>query len=82
MAGEKAFDRLQDMLTGLSGGQPELCDIWVRLFSVEMDNVMHGLFYEQSTEDLVEGEEPTDWVMLEPQDIMFHPPWDSSEYSS
>jgi len=84
VAGDRAFDHLQDMLTELGGGKPKLCDIWVRLFSVEMDSVTHGLLYEQSdyVEELEEGEEPTDWVMLEPWDIMFHPPWDSSEYSS
>jgi hypothetical protein len=54
----------------------------VRLFSVEMDDVTHGLFYEQSEEDPEPGEERGEWVMLEPRDIMFHPPWDSGEYST
>jgi hypothetical protein len=82
-AGDKAFGHLADMHRELfAGRQPEPCDIWVRLFSVEIDGVTHGLFYEQDEEEPEEGEERGEWVMLEPQDIMFHPPWDSSEYST
>jgi len=82
-AGDKAFDHLEQMYWEMCGGnKPTFCDISVRLFSVEIDNVTHGLFYEQSEEEADPGEERSDWVMLEPQDIMFHPPWDSSEYST
>jgi hypothetical protein len=82
-AGNKAFDHLQRMYAELCDGQrPKLCDIWVRPFSVEIDGVTHGLFYEQSEEEPEPGEERGEWVMLEPQDIMFHPPWNSSEYST
>ena len=42
-------------------GEPEFCDIWVRPFSVEIDGVLHGLFYEQSEDD-----PDSEWVMLEP----------------
>ncbi len=83
VAGDKAFGHLKRMYAELCGGQqPEFCDIWVRLFSVEIDGVTHGLFYEQSEEGPGPGEERGEWVMLEPRDIMFHPPWDSSEYST
>jgi formate hydrogenlyase regulatory protein HycA len=83
VAGDKAFDRLQAMYAALAAsGEPEFCDIRVRLFSVEIDGVTHGLFYEQSEEEPAEGEERGEWVMLEPRDIMFHPPWDSGEYST
>jgi hypothetical protein len=83
VAGDRAFGHLQDMLVELADGRrPELCDIWVRLFSVEIDGVTHGLFYEQSEEEPEPGEERSECVMLEPWDIMFHPPWDSSEYST
>jgi hypothetical protein len=83
VAGDKAFAHLQDMYADLiTGGEPEFCDIWVKLFSVEIDEVTYGLFYEQSEEEPEEGEERGEWVMLEPQDIMFHPPWDSGEYST
>jgi formate hydrogenlyase regulatory protein HycA len=82
-AGEKAFGHLEAMFAGLcAGARPEFCDIWVKLFSVEIDGVTHGLFYEQSEDEPEEGEERSEWVMLQPRDIMFHPPWDSSEYST
>jgi hypothetical protein len=78
IAGDKAFAHLEDMFADLTaGGQPEFCDIWVKLFSVEIDGVTHGLFYEKSEDDPA-----SEWVMLEPRDIMFHPPWDSGEYST
>ncbi len=83
IASEKAYSSLEDMLAELCGGElPDFCDIWVRLFSVEMDGVAHGLFYELSEEEAEEGEDRGEWVMLEPRDIMFHPPWDSGEYST
>jgi hypothetical protein len=83
VACDKALDHLTAMFHELcAGGRPEFCDVWVKPFSVEIDNVTHGLFYEQSEEEPEEGEERSEWVMLEPQDIMFHPPWDSSEYST
>jgi hypothetical protein len=84
VAAEKAFTHLEAMYSELCAlVQPEFCDIRVRLFSVEIDNVTYGLFYEQSNEeDLEIGEKRQEWVMLEPQDVMFHPPWDSGEYSS
>src|SRR5262245_23148869 len=82
-AGDKAFGHLKEMFAELCArGRPESCDIWVKLFSVEIDGVTHGLFYEQSEEEPEEGEERSEWVMLEPWDIMFHPPWDSSKYST
>jgi hypothetical protein len=83
LAGERARGHLLDMLRDLAGhGQPELRDIWVKMFSVKIDGVTHGLFYEQSNEEPEPGEGRGDWVMLEPCDIMFHPPWDSGEYST
>ncbi|MHC5537218.1 hypothetical protein ACYOEI_03160 [Singulisphaera rosea] len=83
VAGAKAFALLGEMFSDmLSGVEPEFCDIWVAPFSVEIDDVTYGLIYEQSDEEPEEGEERSDWVMLEPRDIMFHPPWDSGEYST
>ena len=82
-AGDKAFAHLQELYAELTAnGEPEFCDIWVRPFSVEIDGVTYGLFYEQSEEEPEAGEECGEWVMLEPRDIMFHPPWDSGEYST
>jgi hypothetical protein len=78
VAGDKAWTHLDNMLGQLSAVGLELGDIYVKPFSVEIDGVIHGLFYEHRVEEDYEGE----WVMLEPRDIMFHPPWDSGEYST
>lgn len=78
IAGRNAWKHLEEMWIALSAtGKPESCDVRIKLFSVEMDGVQHGLFYQQSEED-----PESDWVMLEPRDIMFHPPWDSGKYST
>jgi hypothetical protein len=73
--------KLEEMVAGL--GEVELCDIRVKPFRVEVGKVVHGLIYE-----CVDAEDPDDptatheYVMLEPNDIMFHAPWDSGEYST
>src|SRR5271170_2198858 len=42
VAGDKAFAQLQDMYAELArDGEPEFCDIWVKPFSVEIDNVTY-----------------------------------------
>ena len=46
------------------------------LFSVEIDGVTRGSFYEHR------GEERGEWVVVEARDIAFHPPSNSSEYSA
>lgn len=78
IAHERAWSGLQELFTSHDRGEPIVSDISVSLFSLEIDGVVHGLIYEADAED------PQDegWVMLEPRDIMFHPPWDSGEYSS
>ena len=77
-AGAKAETYLQAMKTALSQrGEPVHADIWVKLFSVEIEAVVHGLFYEPNEDDPEQ-----DCVMLEPCDVMFHAPWDSGEYST
>jgi formate hydrogenlyase regulatory protein HycA len=82
-AGDKAFAHLQEMYAELTAqGEPEICDIWAKLFSIEIEGVTHGLFYEQSEEEPLPGEKRGEWVMLQPRDIMFHPPWDSGNYST
>jgi hypothetical protein len=68
---------LRKLLGPLLPKHPKLCDIYVQLFSAVLDGVTHSLFYGQSEED-----PKSEWVMLEPRDIMFHPPWDSGEYST
>jgi formate hydrogenlyase regulatory protein HycA len=79
VAGQKAWNELEEMYTALTGYQePKFCDIWVKPFSVEIDGVIHGLFYEHWKD----GDFEHECVMLEPRDIMFHPPWDSGAYST
>jgi hypothetical protein len=75
---ERDWAKLKEMLHGL--GQVEFCDIRVEPFRVEIGKVVHGLIYE--CERWEEDGEEHEWVMLEPNDIMFHPPWDSGEYST
>jgi formate hydrogenlyase regulatory protein HycA len=82
-AGDKAFAHLENMYAELTAqGAPEFCDIRVKPFSLELDGVTHGLLYEQSEEEPLPGKERTEWVVLQPREIMFHPPWDSGEYST
>jgi hypothetical protein len=49
---------------------------------VEIDGVTHGLFYGENEDVPVDSEDWYDYVMFEPLDLMFHPPWDSGSYSS
>jgi formate hydrogenlyase regulatory protein HycA len=78
---ERDWAKLEEMIAGL--GAVQFCDIRVKPFRVEVGKVVHGLIYE-----CVDAEDPDDptatdeYVMLEPNDIMFHPPWDSGEYST
>jgi formate hydrogenlyase regulatory protein HycA len=78
VAGEKAWDRLGEIFEELSLKHPEPCDIFVKLFSVEIDGITHGLIYENYSQGDDEGE----YVTLEPNDIMFCPPYDDGEYST
>jgi hypothetical protein len=77
-SGRRDWARLEGMIAEL--GSAEFGDIRVRPFRVQVGGVVHGLIYEcERTEE--DGDEH-EWVMLEPNDIMFHPPWDSGEYST
>lgn len=83
VAGDKAVEHLQEMYAELTAsGDPEFCDIWVRLFSVEIDGVTHGLFYEHWVEDEGSDRYEGEYVMPEPWDITFHPPYDSGACST
>lgn len=79
VAGEKAWEQLDQMLAGLGLDNPKLSDIYIKPFSVEIDGVIYELAYEHHVEE--DGDE-SEYVMLWPNDIMFHPPWDSGEYST
>lgn len=74
----KAENQLTQLLREVS--EPVLCDIRIRPFAVEIEGIRYGLVYE--CEFWEEDGEEHEWVMLEPNDIMFHPPWDSGEYST
>jgi hypothetical protein len=56
---------------------PKPGDINVKLFSVKVDEVTYGLIYEEADE-----EKYCEYVMLEPNDIIFQEPWDSGNYST
>jgi len=75
---EEDWSNLEKMIKGL--GEVEFCDIRVKPFQMEVDKVVHGLIYECERDE--EDDSEHEWVMLEPNDIMFHPPWDSGEYST
>ena len=76
---EKAEAERSAMFIPWRGKKPQRCDISVKLFSVVIDGIAHGLICraEQPEEDgtVFEG------VFLEPRDVMFHPPWDSGQWS-
>jgi hypothetical protein len=76
-AGNKAWAELANLLSGL-GPDVALGDVYLRPFAVVIGGITHGLFYR----DFTEGDFECESMMLEPRDIMFHPPWDSGEYST
>lgn len=75
---DRGWAKLEEMLARL--GEVEFCDIRVKPFRVEVGKVVHGLIYE--CKHGKGDDEEREWVMLEPNDIMFHPPWESGEYST
>jgi hypothetical protein len=75
---EKAHAAFDGILSLLHERNPVFEDIWVKPFEIEIDGVLHGLIYEADDDP----EDPGEWVMLEPRDIMFHPPWEDGEYST
>jgi hypothetical protein len=78
---ERADRKLTELLEPLGPREP--CDIRVRPFGVEIDGYFFGLVYQVNHYDDPANPEGTyECVMLEPNDIMFHPPWDSGEYST
>jgi formate hydrogenlyase regulatory protein HycA len=77
-SGERDQARLEEMIARL--GVVEFCDIRVKPFRVEIGKVVHGLIYEPELRE--DGYRRGEYMMLEPNDIMFHPPWDGGEYST
>jgi hypothetical protein len=78
--GDEAGRPFVERCLGLLGiADPQPGDIFVKLFVGEGDGAGCGLFYGQGE---VDDGEPYEFVMLEPNDLMFHPPWDSGRYST
>jgi hypothetical protein len=79
----KAWRHLHSMYDEMAAsGEPEFCDIYVKLFSVEIDGIRYGLFHEQGDEEEDKSEERSECVRLQPRDIVFGRPWDSGSYST
>lgn len=77
-AGEKASHHLVQMLRELGLESVRASDIYVRPFTTELNGVTYELVYERHVD---EGRQ-VEYMMLWPNDIMFHPPWDSGAYST
>jgi len=78
---DRSLRELDVMLGAVSPYRP--CDIRVKPFGVEIDGYFFGLVYVNEDADDPDDPGRTDEdVMLHPNDIMFHPPWDSGDYSS
>ena len=75
---EEAEVQLQMLLAPLQKLNPQRGGISVKLFSVVLVGVTHGLTYESYVDDDAEGE----WVALKPGDVALESPWDSGEYST
>jgi formate hydrogenlyase regulatory protein HycA len=78
---ERADKELATLLESLGPSEPT--DIQVKPFAVEIDGYLFGLVYHlHNYDDPANPEATYECMMLEPNDIMFHPPWDSGEYST
>lgn len=87
----KAFGYLNamhdELVVACGGAEPEYGDIWVQLFSIDIDGIRYALRYERHEyEDPAEAEEMGgpgyESVVLEPQDVVFHPPWNNGGYDT
>jgi hypothetical protein len=78
----KEADRaLAEMLEPLGPREPG--NIRVKPFGMHIDGYFFGLVYKCVNPGDPDNPDAThEYVMLEPNDIMFHPPWDSGEYST
>ena len=71
VAADRAFDLTNESLVAL--GELQYTSIRVRPFRVVIDGRVFGLVHERGDE--------SEWAMLWPNDVMFHPPW-QGEYST
>jgi hypothetical protein len=80
VAGDKAEAQVHAMFDPYRENWLKRCDIFVKPFSVVIDGITHGLIY-RATQPEEKG--PVyEGVFLEPRDVMFHPPWDSGQWST
>ncbi len=77
---EKAWAEVHAMLTPHRSKIPKRYDIFVKPFSLVINGITHGLVYQVTQSD--ENGPVYEGVFLEPSDVMFHPPWDSGEWST
>ncbi len=78
---ERAWKKLGDMLRDVCIDR--LCDIQIKTFVYEEEGYRFAVVYEKNNFDDPENPEGVyECVMLWPNDIMFHPPWDSGHYST
>ena len=78
LRGQAAWAELDALFleSGLAGAPP--ADISVSLFQVVQGGTRYAVLYEAYEE----SGETHEHVMLEPNDVMFHPPWESGEFST
>jgi hypothetical protein len=90
-AGNKAFGHLNaihDELVAACGGvEPDYRDVWLQLFSIDIDGIRYGLRYERHefadpTEAAEAGGPGYESVVFDPQDVVFHPPWNNGVYDT
>ena len=76
----RAWAEVDAAFSPYRGKNPKRCDIFVKPFSMVIDGITHGLVYRATRPE--EDGPVFEGVFLEPGDIMFHPPWDSGEWST
>jgi hypothetical protein len=80
-ARDNAFGHLSAIYEELVGfGEPEFGDIWVKLFSVEIDGIRYRLWYERREDDGDGGYESVYFNHV--LSVSFWPPWESGGYDT
>jgi hypothetical protein len=74
---KKATIELDRMLEQM---EAEPRDIYIKPFTAIIKGICYELVYKKEIDE--EDWEEDEYVILRPNDIMFHPPWDSGEYST
>ncbi len=67
---DKARAKREEMLSSLT--DIVFCDVFIKLFSVTIDDHIFGLI------DVTEPEDKREYVELMPNQLAFYPPWDGS----